>query len=144
MTGLRKAVGLALLATAGLWPRPSAAMEIRQFDRMAAEDQQHYVAFLVTEAQKLLVEQGRGDLAARVHQLFRDIPPGEQLSPGEAQFRKHLDGLLEHVGQVPGVTFQIEEVLLLTMTRNGIGTSRRFSRDLAQATRNRVFFQKAK
>lgn len=38
-------------------------MEIRQFDKMATEDQQHYVAFLVKETQKLLIEQGRRDLA---------------------------------------------------------------------------------
>lgn len=119
-------------------------MEIRQFDRMAIEDQQHYVAFLVKETQKLLIEQGRRDLAVKVYHLFHDIPPGEQLSIGEAQLKKTVDDMVAYMTKYPfpGVTSQIEDVVIGTLIKNGIEVPRRFSRDLAEATRNRVFFQK--
>jgi hypothetical protein len=45
-------------------------MEIRQFDKMAGDDQDEYVAELIVGAQQVLKEAGKPDLAEQVHTLF--------------------------------------------------------------------------
>ncbi len=58
------------------------AMEIRQNDKMADQDQADYVQVLIDGAQKVLKDEGRGDLAGRMDQLFTEIPAGDNISLG--------------------------------------------------------------
>jgi hypothetical protein len=148
MNGHKKSMVVTLLAATALWPRLSSAMEIQQFDRMAKEDQQHYLAFLVKEAQKLLIEQGRRDQAVGVSHLFQDIPPGEDRSVGEAQFELELAAARAYSANVnmPGKVSwnQVDFVLFQTLFKNGIRPSPAFYQRFQEVTRNRVFYQAPK
>lgn len=82
--GYASTVHLAL--TAILFSSAAQAMEIRQFDEMADADQDEYVADLVLGAQKVLRDDGKPDLAERVHKLFTTKDPEGDVSTGLAQF----------------------------------------------------------
>jgi hypothetical protein len=66
------------------------AMEIRQYDKMADQDQADYVQVLVDGAQKILKDEGRGDLAGKMDQLFTEIPAGDKISLGMTEFESNL------------------------------------------------------
>jgi hypothetical protein len=76
----------AVLSVTVLSPRSVCAMDFEQFTNMTAEDQKHYLTFMVGEARALLIETGHPDEAKRVDALFRDVFPGSGQSVGEAQF----------------------------------------------------------
>ena len=137
---------VAVVWAAAVLSSPSAAMEIEQFDRMAAEDQRHYLAFLVKETQKLLLEQGRRDLAEKVHRLFHDIPAGEARSAGDAQFETELAAARAFSARVRmdgKVSWnQVEFVLFQTLHKNGIRPTPDFYKRLPEVIRNRVFYQR--
>ena len=61
------------------------AMEIQQFDRMAFADQKEYVIELVEGAQKVLRDEGRGDLAEKVGRLFTTKDSQGKISIGMGQ-----------------------------------------------------------
>jgi hypothetical protein len=90
MNGLKKFMLVMLLSATVLCPRLSSAMEIQMFNDMANQDQRDYLKFLVKGAQKVLIEQGRRDLATKVDQLFHKIHPGDHQSLGEAKFEENL------------------------------------------------------
>jgi len=72
-----------LLASAALlFASGAQAMPFQQFDHMAAQDRQDYLDFLPKAAETVLRQQGRDDDAAKVHQLFNEIHPGDALSIG--------------------------------------------------------------
>ena len=148
MRQFTKATIATFLLAVVLSPRPAASMEIHQFDKMTAEDQQHYVAFLVKEAEDLLIEQGRRDLALKVTQLFREIPPGADRSKGAIQFEEHLVDARAWSAKtnLPGKVSwnQVEGVLFATLDKNGIRPSLAFYKSYPQVIRNRVFYQKPK
>ena len=141
MNSLRQSISIALLSAVVLSPRVSAAMEIPQFDLMAGEDQQHYLAFLVKETKKLLIEQGRRDLAVKVSLLFENIPVGETRSVGESQFRVQLAAARPWSAKI---NFEVETVLFITVQKNGITLPAAFYKRLPEVTRNRVFYQSPK
>ena len=66
------------------------AMEIEQFDKMAAQDQSEYIVVLIEGAQKVLIQSGRKDLAAKVHKLFVTVIPGDDASIGTVEFESNL------------------------------------------------------
>jgi hypothetical protein len=146
MNGLRTAVTVTLLSVALLWPRPSNAMDIQQFDKMATQDQRDYIAFLVKEAQKLLIEQGRRDLAVKARELFHNIRPGEQRSAGEAQIEKHLAAArtFSASAKLSGKVSwnRVESALFQVLVNNGIVPPSAFFKAFPQVVRNRVFYQK--
>lgn len=148
MNGLKNSMFVTLLSAIVLCPRPSAAMEIQQFDKMMPQDQQHYVAFLVKEAQRLLSEQGRRDLAVKLHRLFHDIPPGDHRSVGEAQFEENLAAaraFSAEANMLGKVSWnQVELVLFETLYKNGIRPSSAFYKTFPEVTGNRVFYQRPK
>ncbi len=143
-----RALLVAVVCGAAVLSSPSqlAAMEIEQFDRMAVEDQRHYLAFLAKEAQALLLEQGRRDLAVKVYHLFHDIPPGESRPAGEVHFEKELAAARAYSARVKmdgKVSWnQIEFVLFQTLYKNGIRPPLEFYKRLPEVTRNRVFYQR--
>jgi hypothetical protein len=115
---------------------------------MAVEDQQDYLKYLVKTAQKVLIEQGREDLATKVNQLFHATRSGDHRSLGAAQFEQHLDRhrafLAENAGkfQFSPLAGQLEDVLVQTLYTNHIDTSFRFIKRLAELVRERPFWPK--
>lgn len=84
LTMLARALAVTVLVlTSKTW-----AMEIQQFDKMAAQDRQEYMNQLVEGAQKVLIEDGRKDEAAKVYQLFHEIHPGNVMSFGRWDLRR--------------------------------------------------------
>ena len=80
-----------LLASAAmLFSSAAQAMEIRQFDKMADQDQSEYVGLLVQGAEKVLTDEGKADLAAQVDKLFLTIPAGDKMSLGMTEFELNL------------------------------------------------------
>ena len=113
------------------------------------EDQKHYLAFMLKEAQKLFIEEGQRDEAHKVERLFRDVPPGAQRPRGESQFEADVASVLnyiENVSSVPQGTMvqQVEGVLAGVLNKNGIRLTRNFVTALHRVTRNRVFYQTAR
>ncbi|MFN8006036.1 MAG: hypothetical protein U0V70_03185 [Terriglobia bacterium] len=62
------------------------AMEIEKFDKMALPDQKEYFLELLDGAQKVLRDEGHGDLAEKVAKLFTTNAPGSNISIGTSQF----------------------------------------------------------
>lgn len=129
-----------------LWPQHVSAMTIEQFDRMVAEDQRHYLVFLVKEAQTLLIEQGQPELAKNVERLFREIPSGEQSSIGELQLEKSLAaarGAKVRFSLWHAPTSEVESVFCQALFARSIRPAPAFLTRFGEFVRNRVFFQKA-
>src|ERR1019366_2541961 len=66
------------------------AMEIRQFDKMASQDQEEYIAELVQGAEKVLTDAGKADQAAQVSKLFTTLLGNDQASLGLVEFNSNL------------------------------------------------------
>jgi hypothetical protein len=60
----------------------SRAMQIREFDKLAGPDQYEYIADLMEGAEKVLVNEGRVDLATQFRNLFATNATGDQASIG--------------------------------------------------------------
>ena len=101
------------------------AMEIQHFDKMAAQDRQDYMDQLVEGAQKVLIEDGRKDEAAKVYQLFHEIHPGDGLPIGEAEFEANLAAARvadakRHAADHNARRLEVEDALFVTLKKNGI------------------------
>jgi hypothetical protein len=115
-----------LLALAAvLFTSAAQAMEIWKFDKMADADQDEYVGDLVVGAEKVLKEEGRPDLAAKVHKLITTIPPGDKISVGIAEFEVNL--ALARVFDAKNLAkdpkaqrVEVEDAMAATMKKNGI------------------------
>lgn len=70
MTWSKKFLAATFASAAILFANAAKAMQIQQFDKMAAKDQGEFISQLVTGAQKVLKDHGRTDLADQVHKLF--------------------------------------------------------------------------
>ena len=100
MNGFNKFLAATFLSAAMLFTSAAQAMEIRQFDKMADQDQAEYVGLLVQGAEKVLIDEGRTDLQQQVHQLFSTTPSGDFHAFGndrEDAWAAHLR--VEHAGQ---------------------------------------------
>jgi hypothetical protein len=80
----------AMVSTPLLMGCPTHAMEIEQFDKMAAADQSDYIVVLIVGAQRVLVDSGRKDLADKVHVLFTTTIPGDESPIGVVEFESNL------------------------------------------------------
>ncbi len=69
MIRFNKFLAATFLSAATLFTGSLQAMEIRQFDKMADQDQADYITVLVRGAEKVLNDEGRSDLAARMEHL---------------------------------------------------------------------------
>ena len=137
---------VAVLSAAALVPSQLMAMDVQQFAKMTAEDQKHYLLFLVRESQELLAQQGQRDEAQKVERLFHDVPRGSDRSIGESQFNALLPGVLEFVTNVPHTLLgtmrsSVESLLSQVLVNNGIRLTRNFTQRLSRDARNRVFYQ---
>ncbi len=102
------------------------AMEIRQFDKMAEDDQNEYVAELIVGAQQVLKEAGNPDLAGQVHTLFTTKKnSADQISLGRAEFEANLARAREaderRIGSDPNARrLEVEDAMIVTLRKNGI------------------------
>jgi hypothetical protein len=113
------------LSAALLFTSAARAMEIRQFDKMADQDQDEFVGELVVGAQKVLKDEGRPDLAEQVHRLFTTVNPGSDISLGVGEFERNLARLrVEDVDNAqkhpkdPRV--EVEDAMAVTLQKNHI------------------------
>src|SRR5690348_990064 len=103
--------------------RVAQAMEIRDFDKMAAADQNEYVADLVLGAQTVLKGAGHPELATKVHDLFTIIKPGDQISDGMAEFeiilaKTRLADATRLEKDPDARRLEVEDAMAITMKRN--------------------------
>ena len=90
MNGTRKDLAATFVSAAMLFSGIAQAMEIRQFDKMAGQDQNDYIVALINGAEKVLADEGRPDLAAQVEQLFTTKNNGDANTIGMAEFERNL------------------------------------------------------
>jgi hypothetical protein len=101
------------------------AMEIEKFDRLAFQDQGDYIELLVDGAQKVLIDEGKRDLAAKVGELFTETLPGDKMPLGLVEFERNL--ALARVADAKRVEkdhnaprLEVEHAMIVTLKKNGI------------------------
>jgi hypothetical protein len=114
----------AIAIVAVLWGSAQ-GMEIQQFDRMAPQDQTDYLNLLVGGAQRVLIEQNKGDVAAKLHSLFTEILPGDRWPVGLIEFgvdldRARLADVRNHAKDLHAQRIWVEDAMGETLQRNGI------------------------
>lgn len=112
----RLALSVALLLAFAV---PAGAMEIEAFDRMSVEDKSLYVFALLDGSKRLLVQQGRKEMAARLVTVFDTVTPSSQVPIAMDQFDRDLDAARQ-CHQKTGKTMQVEDALLLTFGKFNI------------------------
>jgi hypothetical protein len=119
-------------------------MGIQMFDELAVQDQRDYLKFLVDTAKTVLNEQGRGDLAGKIEQLFKKPRSGDPRSLGEAHFHEELARRRRYIAEHPNVPFhlRVEGAMLQTLASNKIDLPSKFSKQFEQAVRERPFWPK--
>jgi len=71
------------------------ALDIKDYFKMADQDQARYNQMLLDAAEKALRDEGRSDLAARLDNLFTQIKPGDQISDGFNEYLANVDDMLK-------------------------------------------------
>lgn len=125
MNGFKKNMAATFLSAAVLFTSAAQAMQIQQFDKMAGQDQDEFIAELVQGAEKVLTDEGKPDLAAQVSYLFTTNAPNSNISIGMSQFMVTL--ALARVADVKRVEkdpnarrLEVEDAMIVTMRKNGI------------------------
>ncbi len=70
------------------------AMDIKDYFKMADQDQGQFDNALFDGAKQLLKDEGRSDLADQLEQLFTEVKPGNKLSEGFAEYQARLGAML--------------------------------------------------
>jgi hypothetical protein len=125
MNGFKKYMAATFLSTAMLFTSLAQAMQIQQFDKMAGDDRDEYVAELIIGAQKVLNEAGKPDLAEQVHKLFTTKLPGDEISVGRTEFDRNLarlrvDDAENATGHPNDPRLEVEDAMFLTLQKNHI------------------------
>jgi len=113
------------LSAAMLFSSAAQAMEIRQFDKMAQDDQAQYVSDLIQGAEKVLTDEDKSDLAAQVSHLFTTNAPGAHISIGMAEFMRNLARLrvadVDNAQKNPkDPRVEVEDAMFVTLQKNHI------------------------
>jgi hypothetical protein len=90
MNRFSKFLAATFLSAAMLFTSAAQTMEIRQFDKMADQDQADYIGDLIVGAEKVLTDEGRPDLAAKVEHLFTTKNNGDADTIGMVEFEINL------------------------------------------------------
>ena len=119
------AIPAAILSAAIFLSGAARAMEIEQFDKMAAQDQSEYVVVLIEGAQKVLIQSGKKDLADKVHKLFVTTLPGDQSPIGVVEFESNLARAraadVRRLEKDPNAArLEVEDAMAGTLHKNGI------------------------
>ena len=125
MNRLNKSLAATFLSAAMLFSNAAQAMEIREFDKMAIQDQGDYIQALVDGAQKVLNGQGHRGLAVKVDQLFTEVHHGDTMPLGMIEFEENLDRArvadARNVIKDPNTRrIEVEDAMAVTLKKNGI------------------------
>ena len=97
------------------------AMEIRQFDKMADQDQAEYIGDLIIGAEKVLADAGKPAVSAQVKHLFTTKDPGDADVMGMVEFERNLAIVRAHDAHHPEEPpSEVEDVIFLTLQNNHI------------------------
>ena len=122
----------ALTISAGLLASSAVqAMQIQLFDAMANQDRQDYLNLLVEGAQKVMIDAGQADAAAKMHELFSEIRKGDALSVGEAEFEGNLANARvfdakRHLSDPKARRLEVEDALVVTLKKHEIALPQTF------------------
>jgi hypothetical protein len=125
MNRSNKVLAATSLSAAMLFTSAPQALEIRQFDKMAGQDQDEFIAELVQGAEKVLTDEGRPDLATQVSHLFTTNAPDGNISIGMSQFYMDLAKArladAKRTEQDPNAQrLEVEDAMAVTMQQNHI------------------------
>ncbi len=139
MNRFNKFLVAAFMSAAMLLPNMAQAMDIVQFDQMTAHARRAFLDSLSRDAEKVLEQEGRSADAQKVHRLFNDIRPGDNLPVGEAELELNLDNARvrdaeKHIQTPAAPRVQVETALISTLRKNGIEISTDFIQGLFQQT----------
>ena len=119
--------------------RPAAAMDIRMFDDLAAQDQRDFQEFLVKAAKQIFADEGRSDLAKQVDELFHKKAGGEERPKGTQQFEESLARVRKVIADFPPFpgfrSPTVEASFVETLSLNKIDISHTFFKRLTDATK---------
>jgi hypothetical protein len=90
----RFAISAAILCTAIPLSGAAHAMEIKDYFKMADQDQGRFNQMLLDSAEKALRNEGRSDVAMQLDDLFTVIKPGDQISDGFNEYLANLGDML--------------------------------------------------
>ena len=113
------------LLTAANMPIIPQGMEIRQVDKMAADDQYGYIAVMIERAQDVLNLEAKDDLAAQVKQLFtlvqRPSAVFGSLSESEMNLVQARVADAQNVAKDPNARrLQVEDAMAVALKNHGI------------------------
>src|SRR6267154_820966 len=120
---MKKNLAATFMSAAMLFTSAAQAMEIRQFDKMAGQDQGEFIAELVQGAEKVLTDAGGADQAAQVSHLFTTNDPGDQISIGMTEFIRNLARArvadVKRIENDPKARrLEVEDAMIVTMRKN--------------------------
>jgi hypothetical protein len=138
-TGVGCAATVLLVTAAVLFSSAATAMDIVQFDQMTAQDRQDFLDSLSKAAEKVLEQEGRSADATKVHGLFNEIRPGDNLPIGEAELELNLGNARvrdaeKHLQNPDAPRVQVETALISTLRKNGIEMTTDFVKGLFKLT----------
>lgn len=125
MNGFKKYLAATFLSAAMFFTSAAQAMQIQQFDRMADQDQHDYLNVLVYGAQRVLIDEGKADLAAKIDKLFTEVPAGDKMSLGLTELERNLDRArvadIQRIQNNPDARrLEVEDAMIVTLRKNGI------------------------
>jgi len=125
MNRFNKFLVAAFMSAALFLPNMVQAMEIQQFDKMANQDEEEYIAELVQGAEKVLTDAGRPDQAAQVSKLFTTHLGNDQASVGLVEFNRNLARArvidAQNIAKDPNAQrVEVEDAMFATLQKNGI------------------------
>ena len=90
MNRFNKSLAATFLSAAMVFTSAAQAMDIKDYFKMAHQDQGRFDQSLLTGAEKVLNDEGRADLAAQLDTLFTEVKPGNKLSDAMADYQANL------------------------------------------------------
>jgi hypothetical protein len=84
---------VAFMLAAMLFSSAAQAMDINDYFNMADQDQGRFDQALLTGAEKLLIDEGRSDLADQLDKIFTEVKPGNKLSDAFAEYQARLGAM---------------------------------------------------
>ena len=93
MRGL-KVLAVALMSGSMFAACAANAMDVKDYFKMANEDQGQFNQHLLTGAEKALNDEGRADMAAQLETIFTEVKPGNKFSDAFADYQARLGAML--------------------------------------------------
>jgi hypothetical protein len=94
MSRVSKLLTAESMLAAILLARAAQAIDIKDYFKMADQDQGRFDQSLLTGAEKLLDDEGRTDLADQLDRLFTEVKTGNKLSEGMADYQANLGAMV--------------------------------------------------